>query len=42
MIMEPEFKYATQEQVKLMFNRFFPEYTNDFDDFYKNIKIILL
>lgn len=33
-----EFKYATKEQIKEMFNTFFPSYSESFDKFYENIK----
>ena len=32
-----EFKYAVKEQIKQMFEKFFPDYSNDFDKFYANI-----
>jgi chaperone BCS1 len=32
-----EFKYAVKEQIKQMFDTFFPSYSNDFETFYKNI-----
>ena len=32
------FGLATKAQTKHMFNKFFPEHTDDFDKFYKNIK----
>jgi len=32
-----EFKFAVKEQIKQMFEAFFPDYSNDFDKFYANI-----
>ena len=35
-----EFKFATKEQIQLMFNRFFPDYSKDFEQFWKNVSDI--
>jgi len=35
-----EFKYSIREQTQQMFDRFFPEYTDRFEEFYKNVESI--